>query len=42
MLLNGRELALGNGDALPEFSGVTASGKIEIAPGGCTFIVTEI
>jgi hypothetical protein len=41
MLLNGRELTLGDGDALPEFSGVTASRKIEIAPGGCTFIVTE-
>ena len=39
MLLNGRELVLGENDALPELSGVTASGTVEIAPGGCTFIV---
>ena len=39
MLLNGKELALGEGDTLPEFSGVSASGKIEIVPGGCTFIL---
>ena len=39
MLLNGRELVLGGNDALPELSGVTASGTVEVAPGGCTFIV---
>ncbi|MBE6986753.1 MAG: beta-glucuronidase [Ruminococcaceae bacterium] len=39
MLLNGRELVLGENDALPELSGVTASGTVEVAPGGCTFIV---
>ena len=37
--LNGRELLLGEGDELPDLSGVTATGKVEIAPGGCTFIV---
>ena len=39
MLLNGRELVLGENDALPELSGVAASGTVEVAPGGCTFIV---
>jgi len=39
MCLNGEELVLGDNDALPELSGVEASGKLEIAPGGCTFIV---
>ena len=39
MLLNGRELVLGENDTLPELSGVTASGTVEVAPGGCTFIV---
>ena len=39
MLLNGKELTLGEGDVLPELSGKKASGAIEIAPGGCTFIV---
>jgi hypothetical protein len=39
MLLNGRELVLGENDALPELSGVTASGTVEVAPGSCTFIV---
>jgi hypothetical protein len=32
-------LVLGDNDALPELSGVEASGKLEIAPGGCTLIV---
>ena len=41
MLLNGNELKLGDGDTLPELCGVTASGKIEIVPGGCTFILTK-
>ena len=39
MLLNGKELVLGENDALPELAGVPATGKVEIAPGGCTFIV---
>jgi len=40
MLLNGKELKLGENDALPCLCGekVTA-GKLEVAPGGCTFIV---
>ena len=39
MLLNGRELVLGEDDALPELTGVSATGTVEVAPGGCTFIV---
>ncbi|MBQ8797367.1 MAG: beta-glucuronidase [Oscillospiraceae bacterium] len=39
MLLNGKELVLGENDELPALTGVTAEGKVEIAPGGCTFIV---
>ena len=39
MTLNGKPLALGEGDALPELVGCECSGKIEVAPGGCTFIV---
>lgn len=39
MCLNGQELVLGENDELPELIGVTASGKVEIAPGSCTFIV---
>ena len=40
MCLNGKELVLGEGDTLPELTGVkTPAGKLEIAPGGCTFIV---
>ena len=39
MLLNGKELVLGENDAIPELSGVTVEGTVEIAPGGCTFIV---
>ena len=26
-------------DELPELNGVTASGKVEVAPGSCTFFV---
>ena len=37
--LNGRELLLGENDELPDLSGVSAAGKVEVAPGGCTFIV---
>ena len=39
MLLNGKELVLGENDALPALDGVTVSGKAEVAPGGCTFFV---
>ena len=40
MLLGGRELVLGEGDELPDLSGVAVeAGTIEVAPGGCTFIV---
>ena len=39
MLLNGKPLTLGEGDELPEFVGVKASGDITVEPGGCTFIV---
>ena len=40
MLLNGRELVLGEGDALPCLCGETVpAGTLEVAPGGCTFIV---
>jgi hypothetical protein len=39
MLLNDCVLTLGEGDALPALAGVRVSGKLEIAPGGCTFII---
>ena len=39
MLLNGKELALGENDELPELVPVTAEGTLEVIPGGCTFIV---
>ena len=39
MCLNGKELVLGENDELPALTGMEASGKLEIAPGGCTFIV---
>ena len=40
MLLNGKELVLGENDELPALDGVTVpAGKIEVAPGGCTFIL---
>lgn len=39
MLLNGKELVLGENDALPELAGAKTSGQVEIAPGGCTFFV---
>ena len=37
--LNGKELLLSENDELPDLSGVLATGKVDIAPGGCTFIV---
>ncbi|MBO7252764.1 MAG: beta-glucuronidase [Oscillospiraceae bacterium] len=39
MCLNGRELVLGENDELPELTGMKISGKVEVAPGSCTFIV---
>lgn len=40
MCLNGKELVLGENDELPCLCGETVpAGKIEVAPGGCTFIV---
>jgi hypothetical protein len=40
MCLNGKELVLGENDELPDLAGVNVSaGKLEVAPGGCTFIV---
>ena len=40
MLLNGRELVLGENDALPCLCGDTVeAGTIEVAPNSCTFIV---
>ena len=40
MLLNGKELVLGENDGLPELQGVAVpAGKLEVQPGGCTFIV---
>ncbi len=39
MCLNGKELVLGENDTLSELIGTRVSGKVEIAPGGCTFIV---
>ena len=40
MLLNGRELVLGENDELPCLRGEQVeAGNLEIAPGGCTFIV---
>ena len=39
MLLNGKELTLGENDELPALTGVTMEDSVDIAPGGCTFIV---
>ena len=39
MCLNGAELALGEGDALPALGSTQAEGGIIVAPGGCTFIL---
>ena len=40
MSLNGKPLVLGENDELPALEGVTVpAGEIEVAPGGCTFIV---
>ncbi len=40
MLLNGRALVLGENDKLPDLSGeMQKAGKVELAPGSCTFFV---
>ncbi|MBE5777353.1 MAG: beta-glucuronidase [Clostridiales bacterium] len=39
MLLNGRELVLGENDALPVMEGMEVQGQVEVAPRSCTFIV---
>ena len=40
MCQNGKELVLGENDTLPALDGISVpAGKIEIAPGSCTFIV---
>ena len=39
MLLNGKELVLGEDDALPALEGVCVKDSVTVAPGGCTFIV---
>lgn len=39
MQLNGNDLVLDKNDALPNLEGKKVSGKIEIAPGSCAFIV---
>ena len=40
MLLGGKELVLGEDDAIPALEGVSVpAGTVEVAPGGCTFLV---
>ena len=39
MTLNGRDLVLGANDELPDLSGVSVKGKLDLAPGSCAFIV---
>ena len=40
MLLNGNELVLGENDELPALEDVNVpAGTLEVAPGGCTFVV---
>ncbi len=39
MCLNGKELVLGENDALPELNGVTVSGKVELPAAACAFFV---
>ena len=39
MCLNGQELVLCENDELPALTGVTKEGTLDIAPGGCAFIV---
>ena len=39
MSLNGKELVLGENDELPQMTGVTMEGSVEVAPGSCVFFV---
>ena len=40
MCLNGTELVLGENDQLPSLDGANVpAGRLEVAPGSCTFIV---
>ena len=39
MLLNGKELVLGENDELPELEGVKVSGTVELEPGSCAFFL---
>ncbi|MBQ7390886.1 MAG: beta-glucuronidase [Clostridia bacterium] len=39
MYLNGDPLTIGEGNALPSLDGKCVSGKVEIAPGSCAFVV---
>ena len=39
MLLNGKELTLGENDALPEMKGITVSGTVELPAAACAFFV---
>jgi len=39
MTLNGRDLILGENDELPDLTGETVSGTVEVKPGSCVFFV---
>jgi hypothetical protein len=39
MLLNGKELTLGENDELPALEGVAVEGKLEIPATACAFVV---
>ena len=39
MTLNGRDLLPDANDQLPDLSGEVVSGKLELAPGSCAFVV---
>ena len=39
MCLNGRDLVLGENDALPELTPVAVSGKVELPAASCAFFV---
>ena len=39
MYLNGNPLTLGENNALPALDGKNVSGKVEIAPGSCAFVI---
>jgi len=39
MLLNGKELVLGENDEIPALEGVKVSGTVELEPGACAFFL---